>query len=101
MLEIRISEVQKSPVGNIESVCAAELQPDGSMGPVFRLSRARVVELLKAGREIFTSLVYADANGKKWWPKNARVVLHRDLYITTAATNTTRDNLDELPPCTC
>lgn len=100
MAEFRICEVQKNPYGNIEAVCASQLLPIGQMGPVMRLLRTQVVELIKAGHQVYTAFVTRDANGNDWWQQRARVVLFRDVYITTEGNNTTRDNLDELPHCT-
>lgn len=103
MAEYRICEVQKNHYGNIEAVCASQLLPvgpSGQMGPVMRLLRSQVVDLIKAGHQVYTAFVTRGADGYDWWQQRARVVLFRDVYITTEGNHTTRDNLDELPPCT-
>lgn len=57
-----------------------------------------MVNWIRQGNPVNTSLIYRDSSGIERWPTNAKVQLTRDgRHITTDPNHTTSDNLENLP----
>ncbi|MFZ6178254.1 DUF3892 domain-containing protein [Nannocystis pusilla] len=94
--------------GGIERVCAWKHDVAArKLTDKKSYTRAQVVALLQAidlGTRARLNVFYTTTLNEttSTWDRGAEVVLTRDgKYITTTPTDTTRDNLDELPKCDC
>ncbi|WP_371879574.1 DUF3892 domain-containing protein [Nannocystis punicea] len=93
--------------GVIAEVCAASLdrstrdaRGNWPMGEFRRVSRQQVMTWLRTGVQVYTAT--AKPNENSVWTLGARVEPTRDgKYITTEGNDTTRNNLGNLPRCTC
>lgn len=101
MAQYLISHVRQVN-GVIEFVRAGVLAtPAGgspSVNGIQNYRREEVVNWIRQGNPVNTSLIYRDSSGIERWPTNAKVQLTRDgRHITTDPNHTTSDNLENLP----
>ncbi|MFZ6186087.1 hypothetical protein [Nannocystis pusilla] len=97
--------------GPIATVCVLQRRVDGSFERLGHRSRKQVIAWLtekhpETGRRlhvVHTALETTKPGAKtRTWKRGAEVTLtHDGEFITTERTPTKRDNLGELPKCTC
>lgn len=105
MAEYWITEVEQPEDKPISHVCARRKTAPTSehqkatLGAPQRYTRKMVIDDIEAGTNHWYTAIAA--NGKPW-KRGAKVVLTKDKkFITTEGNSTTKDNLGELPKCTC
>ncbi len=94
-----ITEVDQPDGKPISHVCAGEYNATANtLDTRKKYTRATVLADVKAGGNTWFTATKVTGGHQK----GAQVKTTDDgNYVTTKATNTTRDNLGELPPCTC